>query len=93
MISLGLSGKAQSIVIKTPGFAMNEVELVSCYGDKLIGLKKLITNEDGFGLFHNDTLASGVYFLNFSDSIQLTILYDSDFPGKIILSQNINTGS
>lgn len=79
--------QSQSIVVKLPDFAMSELELASCYGDKILSLKRNKTDEYGFTLFHNDTLASGVYYLYFNDSVKLEFLYDNPYPGKITISR------
>lgn len=81
---------AQIISLKYQDFAFKKAKLAYAYADGIYHLKSTTLNEDGFGLFDNTSLETGIYYVFLSDSISIEFFYDETDPGKIVF--NYNTG-
>ncbi len=82
---------AQVITVKNPEFAFKGIKLAYHYADGIYFLKKTTLNESGFGLIHNDSLETGLYYIFYNDTTFTEFVYDAEDPGKITIDHNRET--
>ncbi len=79
---------AQIVSIRYQDYAFKEAKLAYAYADGIYHLKSTTLNENGFGLFDNTSLETGIYYVFFCDSIPFEFFYDETDPGKIAINYN-----
>jgi peroxiredoxin len=80
--------QAQIISIRYQDFAFKEAKLAYAYADGIYHLKSTTLNENGFGLFDNTSLETGIFYVFLSDSISYEFFYDEADPSKIAFNYN-----
>ena len=79
---------SQIISISNPELKFKEITLGYQYADGVYKLKSMHLNENGFGLFHNTGLESGIYYIFLGDSILVDLLFDAEHKEKISINFN-----
>ncbi len=89
LLTFSIRTDAQIISISHPGLKFKEITLGYQYADGAYKIKSTHLNENGFGLFVNTGLKSGIYYIFYNDSILKELLIDNGYEEKIAINYNI----
>lgn len=82
----------QTIRFEDSDYPHSKLIFAGHFGEKIYKLNELTTDINGFTIFYNDSLSTGLYYLILNDSTNLEIFYDNVYKGKIEITASNKSG-